>query len=36
MQYKHRQRLVDILNVKEAWRDLAENEMGYDQVKSSL
>jgi hypothetical protein len=33
MPYSVRQRLVDILNVNDAWRELAGNLMGYDQVR---
>jgi hypothetical protein len=33
MPYSARQRLVDILNVNDAWRELAGNLMGYDQVR---
>ncbi len=33
--YRIRQRLVDVLNVNDAWRDLAGTQLGYDQVSWS-
>ncbi len=33
--YRIRLRLVDVLNVNDAWRDLAGTQLGYDQVSWS-
>ena len=32
MPYRSRQRLVDVLNVNDAWRELAGTQMGYNQA----